>query len=80
MTESYSKAEQDGLGEEDEGLLIECPLEVNTARINDLGLFDRKATPSPSQTFSPDRKQLLTEGRSLVGPRPCLSIFIPPGA
>ena len=55
-------ARDDGDGD----LLIEVPLEVNTSRINDLGLFDRKVSqPTPSKPFQQDANQLLTQGASL---------------
>lgn len=55
-------AKGDGAGD----LLIEIPLEVNTSRANDLGLFDRKASePIPSKPFQHDASQLLTQGASL---------------
>ena len=52
--------------EEEGGFLIEIPLEINEARINDLGLFDRKAStpPPPSTPFRHDSTQLLTHGSS----------------
>ena len=47
-------------------LLIEIPLEINTSRANDLGLFDRKASePAPSKPFQHDASQFLTQGASL---------------
>ena len=47
-------------------LLIEIPLEVNTSRANELGLFDRKASePTPSKPFEHDTSQFLTQGASL---------------
>ena len=56
----------DAKDDEDGSLLIEIPLEVNTSRINDLGLFDRKASQSaPSKPFQHDANQLLTQGASL---------------
>ncbi|CAF9943621.1 MAG: hypothetical protein ALECFALPRED_000799 [Alectoria fallacina] len=52
--------------DEEEGLpLIECALEVNSARVNDLGLFDRKANTPASKAFNHDANQFLTQGSSL---------------
>ncbi|MCJ1385803.1 hypothetical protein MMC17_008927 [Xylographa soralifera] len=47
----------------DLGPLIECDLEVNSSRLNDLGVFDRKQ-PTPAEQFDHERRQLLTDGHS----------------
>ena len=47
-------------------LLIELPLDINTSRTNELGLFDRKSSePAPSKPYQQDANQLLTQGSSL---------------
>ncbi|KAK0508516.1 hypothetical protein JMJ35_008792 [Cladonia borealis] len=64
--EDNSGAGEADKADEEGGFLIEIPLEVNAARVNDLGLFDRKAsTPPPSTQFQHDSRQLLTHGSSL---------------
>ena len=46
------------------GPLIECDLEVNSSRLNDLGAFSRKQ-PTPAEQFDHERRQLFTHGQSL---------------
>ena len=60
------KVEMDAKDDEDGDLVIQIPLEINTSRINDLGLFDRKSSqPAPSKPFQHDANQLLTQGAFL---------------
>ncbi|MCJ1224378.1 hypothetical protein MMC12_001023 [Toensbergia leucococca] len=44
--------------------LIECDLHLNSPRLDELGVFDRKK-PLPSEQFDHERGQLLTDGYSL---------------
>ena len=48
----------------DLGPLVEFDLEVNSSRLNELGVFDRKQSTAAEQ-FDHERRQLLTDGHSL---------------